>query len=132
MGDCSFEELGATSVLVSNTAKALGITSKEFSGKDIFDRAEDGDAICIKQIDNMCEVLAKGIANICYILNPEIVVIGGGISARKDYLFPIIDSKLEKVLIPAIYKNTSLRFAENGNDAGMLGAYCAWKIASEQ
>ena len=131
MGDSSFEELGATSVLVGNTAKALGIDKSELSGKDVFDRAESGDEICVEQIDNMCEVLSRGIANICYILNPEVVVIGGGISARKDYLFPILDSKLERQLIPTIYENTSLRFAENENDAGMLGAFYAWKIANE-
>ena len=34
----------------------------------------------------MVDVLGMGIANICYVLNPEIVVLGGGIMAQKDFL----------------------------------------------
>lgn len=35
--------------------------------------------ICNRAIDQMAEILGKGIANICYVINPEIVVLGGGI-----------------------------------------------------
>ncbi len=129
MGNKSFEELGATSALVKKTAAELGIPKHELDGVKIFERADANDAICVKNINEMCAVLAEGIANICYVLNPETVVIGGGISARKDVLFPRLREGLKEKLIPEIYENTSLRFAENGNDAGMLGAYYAWKQA---
>ncbi len=129
MGGKSFEELGATSVLVKKTALELGMDPGDLNGVEIFNRAENGDQICLKNIDEMCNVLSEGIANLCYVLNPETIVIGGGISARRDMLYPRIDAGLKDKLIPEIYNNTSLRFAQNGNDAGMLGAYYARKLA---
>ena len=64
-----------------------------------------------------------GIANICYVLNPEVVVLGGGIMARQAYLAPRIRQALDRYLIPSVAQHTRLAFAENQNQAGMLGAY---------
>ena len=75
-------------------------------------------AAIAKQMD----FLAAGIANICYILNPERIIIGGGISAQADYLYPLLDAALRKRLIQLIYENLTLRFATLKNDAGMVGA----------
>lgn len=125
MDGSSFEELAATSVLVKRTAKRLSKNCLEISGKWIFEQAQSGNEVCIEEIDRMCDLLAKGIANLCYVLNPEIVVIGGGISAQEDYLRPRIENGLERYLIPEIRKKTKLGFAKFGNHAGMLGACCA-------
>ena len=125
MDGSSFEELAATSVLVKRTAKRLSKNCFEISGKWIFEQAQSGNEVCIEEIDRMCDLLAKGIANLCYVLNPEIVVIGGGISAQEDYLRPRIENGLERYLIPEIRKKTKLGFAKFGNHAGMLGACCA-------
>ena len=71
----------------------------------------------------MCEVLGMGIANICYVVNPEVVVLGGGIMAQKEYLKDILRESLDKYLIPSVARHTRLEFAQNQNQAGMLGAY---------
>lgn len=125
MDGSSFEELAATSVLAKRTAKRLSKNCFEISGKWIFEQAQGGNEICIEEIDRMCDILAKGIANLCYVLNPEIVVIGGGISAQEDYLRPRIEGGLDRYLIPEIRRKTKLGFAKFGNQAGMLGACCA-------
>ena len=125
MDGSSFEELAATSVLVKRTTKRLSKNCFEISGKWIFEQAQGGNEICIEEIDRMCDILAKGIANLCYVLNPEIVVIGGGISAQEDYLRPRIEDGLDRYLIPEIRRKTKLGFAKFGNHAGMLGACCA-------
>ena len=44
-----------------------------------------GDKICCDAIDEMADILGKGIANICYVLNPETVVLGGGIMAQEAF-----------------------------------------------
>ena len=64
-----------------------------------------------------------GIANICYVINPEVVVLGGGIMAQKEYLYDRIRKSMDKYLIPSVASNTRLAFAENKNQAGMLGAF---------
>jgi predicted NBD/HSP70 family sugar kinase len=66
--------------------------------------------------------LAAGIANVCYIANPEVIVLGGGIMAQAKYIGPRLDAELKKALLPVIYKGTRGVFAKLGNDAGMVGA----------
>lgn len=125
MEEGTFEEIAATSALVARTAKRLHKTADEISGKWIFEQAQDGNEVCIEEIDRMCDILAKGISNICYVLNPEIVLLGGGISAQTDWLKPRIEMGMEKYLIPVIRKKTKLDFAKFKNQAGMIGAYYA-------
>ena len=119
----TFQKLGASSVLVKKVAEMKNIDEKDINGKYIFDKAKDGDPDCIKAIDELTEVLGEGIANICYIINPEVVVLGGGIMAQREYLYDKIRSSMDKNLIPFIGNKTRLEFAVNENKAGMLGAY---------
>lgn len=125
MEEGTFEEIAATSALVARTAKRLHKTADAISGKWIFEQAQDGNEVCIEEIDRMCDILAKGISNICYVLNPEIVLLGGGISAQTDWLKPRIEMGMEKYLIPVIRKKTKSDFAKFKNQAGMIGAYYA-------
>ena len=55
-------------------------------------------------------------------INPERVIVGGGISAQADYLYPLLDAALRKRLISMVYENMILRFAVLKNDAGMISA----------
>ena len=82
-----------------------------------------GDALCIRAIDEMTDVLGKGIANICYVLNPQTVVLGGGIMAQEGFLKPRIQESIRRYLISDIADKTAVVFAKYQNDAGMLGAY---------
>ena len=50
---------------------------EEWNGIKIFEYAKQGDEDCIRAIEEMTEVLGKGIASICYVLNPQMVVLGG-------------------------------------------------------
>ncbi|MDU0323421.1 ROK family protein [Clostridium butyricum] len=118
-----FEDLGATSILVKKVAKLKNCSENHIDGKLIFEMAKNNDEDCIKAIDEMVDVLGMGIANICYVINPEVVVLGGGIMAQKDYLYNKIRLSLDKYLIPTISSKTKLEFAKNQNKAGMLGAY---------
>ncbi len=118
-----FEDLGATSILVKKVAKLKNCSENHIDGKLIFEMAKNNDKDCIKAIDEMVDVLGMGIANICYVINPEVVVLGGGIMAQKDYLYDKIRLSLDKYLIPTISSKTKLEFAKNQNKAGMLGAY---------
>ena len=67
-------------------------------------------------------MLGKGIAAICYVLNPDTVVLGGGIMAQQEYLRPLIDRELQEKLAPNVYAGTQVEFAKLKNDAGMIGA----------
>ncbi len=119
----SFQKLGASSILVEKVQTWENNFSPKINGKYIFQKAKEGDKNCIRAIDEMVDVLGMGIANICYIINPEIVVLGGGIMAQKDYLYDKIRASMDRYLIPFISQRTRLAFAQNQNQAGMLGAF---------
>lgn len=118
-----FERQGAASAMVERVAEAKSEPVSEWNGKRVFSQAQAGDAICQEAIDNMVDVLARGIANVCYIINPEVVLLGGGIMAQQEYLAPRLNEALDRYLVESVRKHTRLAFAALGNDAGMLGAY---------
>ena len=104
----------------SNSAGEIGYMN--IDGKIIFDMAKNNDKDCLNEIDNMVKSLAIGIANICYLINPEVLILGGGIMAQEEFLKPRIDKALKEILVPRIYENTKIEFAKRQNDAGMIGA----------
>lgn len=122
IGGKTLQELGATSVMVKKVAQGRGITAGELNGKVIFKEAIAGIEDCVNAIDEMVDVLAQGIANMVYVANPQVVILGGGIMAQRAYLEPRLNAALDKYLIPIVRQHTRLDFAKNGNDAGMMGA----------
>lgn len=118
-----FQDLGASSILVKKVAAYKNTDPEKINGKYVFEQAKQGDEDCIRAIREMCEVLGMGIANICYVVNPEVVVLGGGIMAQKEYLKDMLRESLDRYLLPSVAQHTRLEFAQNQNQAGMLGAY---------
>lgn len=121
----TFQRLGASSVLVKKVQSAC--PEQVWDGRKIFEEAKKGNPVCTRAIDEMVDILGMGIANICYVVNPEVVVLGGGIMAQREYLGSRIRTAMDKYLIPSVASHTRLAFAENGNRAGMLGAYHHFK-----
>ena len=123
MDDSDFQTLGAASILTKKVAAWKGEPAENWSGYRIFEEAKKGDKICNRAIDEMTDVLGKGIANICYVVNPEVVVLGGGIMAQEAFLKDKIEKAVGKYLVSSIWEHTSIAFAKNQNNAGMLGAF---------
>ena len=123
MDDSDFQTLGAASILTKKVAAWKGEPAENWSGYHIFEEAKKGDEICNRAIDEMVDVLGKGIANICYVVNPEVVVLGGGIMAQEAFLKDKIEKAVEKYLVSSMWEHTSIAFAKNQNNAGMLGAF---------
>ncbi len=67
--------------------------------------------------------LGEGIANICYVINPEVVVLGGGIMAQEQFLKERVECAVKRYLVSSIEEHTKIVFAKHQNDAGMLGAF---------
>lgn len=125
--DGDFQDLASTTALVNYVAELHGDDPAEWNGRRIFSEATEGNKLCIQGIDRMVSYLGKGIANICYVVNPEVVILGGGIMGQEAILRPRIQQALEEYLVPSLAEKTSLRFAKHRNTAGMLGAYYNFK-----
>ena len=98
-----------------------GITDA-ITGVDIFELAKKGDEICIAGINEIISNLAVGVRNIIYLLNPEVIVIGGGITAQKEYLEEKIRKEVNDGMISYMFRKTRIELAQQGNQAGLLGA----------
>jgi glucokinase len=73
--------------------------------------------------------LGAGLASLLYVLTPEAIVIGGGVSASADFFFPSIQAELEKRVLPSSRSGLLLLRAELGNQAGIVGAAkLAWEL----
>jgi len=104
MDDSDFQTLGAASILTKKVAERKNEIEDKWDGYHIFEEAKKGDQICIQAIEEMTDTLGKGIANICYVLNPEIVVLGGGIMAQETFLKDRIKGAVKKYLVSSIQK----------------------------
>ena len=102
--------------------EAKQLDEKELNGKIIFDWAKNGDEDAKFAINTLMENLADGITNITAVLNPEMIILGGGIMAQSKYLRPLINNALKQRLVEDVYTHTKVDFAKLENDAGMLGA----------
>ena len=128
MGSKDFQTLGSASSLSRRVARQKGESGKLWNGRRIFREAERGDKVCIRAIDEMVEVLGLGIANICYVVSPERVVLGGGIMTQEAYLKERLEKALQKQLIKPLASRVQVSFAKHGNHAGMLGAFYHFRI----
>ena len=98
------------------------VKGREIEAKDIFDVAKEGDEFALKLVDYEAEYVALGMGNLLNILDPEIIVVGGGVALAGDILFNAINEKLKQYSLPSCLENLKIVQAQLGNDAGILGA----------
>ena len=112
----------AKRILNQDLGPSLLREAEELTCKDIFNAAKDGDALAIKILDEVYEQLAEFVGDVCCVLDPEAVVIGGGVSKAGTVLLEGIRSRLHKYVFHAI-RDVELSLAVLGNDAGAYGAF---------
>ena len=94
----------------------------KLEAKDIFDAAREGDAFSLDLVDYEAEYLALGIANILNIINPEVVVLGGGVALAGDILLNPMREKMVKYALPVTLEELQIVQGVLGNEAGIKGA----------
>lgn len=93
---------------------------ENFTSKDIFDLAKEGDEVCLKMIDEVGVLLGKALATISCVLNPEAFVIGGGMSKAGTILIESIQKYYRKYAFHAA-REVEFCLAKLGNQAGIYG-----------
>ena len=99
------------------------------TAKDVIDAAKEGDMAALRITDKVFMYLGKALAGICNVINPECVLIGGGVSAAGEYLRVRVEQYF-KIFAFAGIEDTPIRLATIGNQAGIAGA--AYMIISEK
>ncbi len=91
------------------------------SAKAVFDAVKEGDPVAMQIAEEFGVYLGEAMANLAVIINPAVIVIGGGVSKAGEVLLPYIEEPFRK---KAFFANKETKFvlAKLGNDAGICGA----------
>ena len=129
-----FETYASATALVRQAKKAMeadresvlwklcGGNIDALDGKMFFDAVELCDKTAKKVLRSYTDYLAEGIVNLANVFRPQIVLIGGGISAAGDLLLNPLRRKVSRLLFGGNkYAHVELKIASLGNDAGILG-----------
>ncbi len=91
--------------------------------KDIFDAAKDGEKIALKHVNEFSECLAKEIINMNNLLNPDLIVIAGGVSLSGNFLLSKIKERISETgTLESWMLKPNVELSVLGNQAGILGA----------
>ncbi|WP_456274048.1 ROK family glucokinase [Bacillus sp. AK031] len=104
-------------------------TEGAISAKQIFDAAREGDTLAVSVVDRLAFYLGLAIANLGNALNPEKIVLGGGVSRAGDVLLRPVDKYFQTFAFPTVASSTAISIATLGNDAGVIGA--AWLVKNK-
>ena len=96
------------------------------NGRILFQRVQAGDAAMQEALDAWLDDVAAGITGLVHIFNPQLVLIGGGVSAQEELLIAPLRRRVLGGVMPRFAEGLRLERATLGNDAGMIGALKFW------
>ena len=114
-----------TNIMLNTTDKPSKLRDVMYiSAKEIFDAAKEGDIVAMELVEKHGKVLGKALAQIACVVDPEVFVIGGGVSRAGDILINTTEKYFGEYAFHAC-KQTKFALATLGNDAGMYGGACS-------
>ena len=114
-----YERYAATTALVRGAQK-MGLDAPD--GRAIFEAAAAGDARTLAVLNHWVNEIAQGLAGLVHIFNPQLILIGGGVSAQQELLIDPVAEKVRKSVMPAFAEGLEVKAAALQNDAGLVGA----------
>jgi glucokinase len=135
--ECSCGRLGCLEAYASATAvvkrtrealakhpgrSVLEQMAGEFTARDVFTAASAGDSLAGAVVEETAFCLAIGAMNLMHIIDPDLIVFGGGMIAAGDDFLERIRAHVRRLAFPVPAERTQIRYAELGTDAGFIGA----------
>ncbi len=126
------ERYAAATAIVQQVRDALGVGTKSrladpaFQGtltaKDVFDAAREGDVLAQSVLERAALYLGAGIGSLLNLLNPELVVLSGGLTLAGEWWLHIVEQNVEKYATEAAREGVALRYSEFLSECGLFGA----------
>ncbi len=107
--------------LAKNPVLPTALRDSEITSKAVFDAYKEGDAMATTIVNRFAKYLGTGIATIAAVTDPEVIVIGGGVSKAGECLTDIVGNYFRARAFSAC-RHTMIVLAKLGNDAGIYGA----------
>lgn len=118
---CTCGRKGCWEVYASG--RGLGMLASGEPGESVIHRAREGDADAITVLEAFSRWVAIGLSNITNVSDPDVIVIGGGVSEAADVLMPMVRRWfVETLYSPEQRTHPDLRVAQLGEHAGAIGA----------
>ena len=133
--DCTCGAKGCWERYAATTALVRAAQEKSPDWKDgraIFAVAEAGNETVLALLDHWTDEIAQGLAGMVHIFNPQLILIGGGVSAQQKLLIEPIAAKVKASVMPAFAEGLEVRAAQLHNDAGMVGAVYYFRQTMEK
>lgn len=112
----------AKELLESTEVTSLLRQEKSITSKSVFDAYKKGDELAGTVVDKFAKYLARELVNISMVVDPEIFVIGGGVSAAGEELLKPVIKYYKEFMSFSLCDNNEFVIATLGNDAGIYGA----------
>lgn len=130
--DCIEQYASATGIVITANRLRVGrntvLNEVEVTSKNVFECAAAGDEVALEVVNNMVEKLASALAAITNTINPEAIVIGGGVSKAGRFLVDRLEKRFKELAFFSV-RDTEFALARLGNDAGMYG--CGYEVRKE-
>lgn len=120
-GQGCYERYASTSSMIRNYMKNSGVKD-EIDGIKIMEKVKRNDPIAIRIYDEFLDHIVTGLVNITHLLDPGLIVIGGGISEQGEPFFTELNKRFKEAVLESYASYTKIVKAKLGNDAGLLGA----------
>lgn len=104
---------------------------EEVTAKEVFDEAKNGDLLAKSIIRECIGYLGVAVANAANTLDPDMIVLGGGVINGGDIIFEIIEEEMKERCLGTIRENCKVRPAKLGGKAGVLGAIALAVVESK-
>ena len=123
-----FEQYASATGIARLANRKLGSSNEdsvlrkcEINAKTVFDAVKAGDKLAMEIAEEFGEYLGKGLANVADVTNPEVFVIGGGVSKAGQVIIDYGQKNFKKYVFHAC-RDAKFVLAKLGNDAGIYGA----------
>ena len=119
----SLSELGTAVCMAKRYCESIGVPHGTHDGKEVFEFAKQGDAHAIREVETFYKYLSIGLFNLQLSFDPEVIVIGGGISANNEIITQL-ESRINEMLVDVKVKDFKTRLLPcfYKNDANLIGA----------
>lgn len=104
------------------TGRKTSLTGTAPSAAEIADAAQAGDPLAREIFLDAADAIGTGVANAINLFNPDVVVLGGGVSKIGQLLFDTVEDVADRRALPSARRSARIVAAQLGEDVGLIGA----------
>lgn len=122
---CTCGQRGCLEAVASGTAiqaKGSELIGRPLSTKEVFDLYKEGDPILTPYINDVFEKIGIGCVTMINLMDPELIVLGGGVTNVGESLFQAVRAYTEKFALNPASRHTPIRPSALNQDTGVIGA----------